>query len=269
MKIDGTIAIVTGASSGIGAAVAEDLARRGATVVVTARREAELETTAKACRRYNTDSVAMPADLSDADECARVVTGTQERFGRVDILINNAGVSLHRHALTTTPAAIEDVLRINFLAAVHTTMAALPSMTEQHQGSIINITSVAGYIPNPNESAYGASKAALHLWTHGLAVDLHDTGIHIGVLSPGPIDTEIWDKDETPSNYQGRKYPAAIVADGVARMINKELVHLTVPRRYGAITTIYTMPLLGRAIRQGLIRFEQTGNRRAPNSKPH
>ena len=154
-------------------------------------------------------------------------------------MINNAGISLHRHALRTTPADVERVMRVNFLSAVQITMAALPSMVERGQGSVVNITSVAGVIPNPRESAYGASKAALHLWSHGLAVDLHGTGVHVGVLSPGPIDTEIWDKDETPSNYHGRKYPPEIVADGVARMIDKEIVQLTVPRQFGAMGPLY------------------------------
>lgn len=262
MKIKGSVALVTGASSGIGAAVAIDLARRGATVAVVARRQTELEAVAERCREHTAGSFAVVGDLARAADCERLVATARERLGSIGIVVNNAGISLHRHALHTTPADVERVMQVNFLAAVHTTMAALPGMVEEGRGSVVNVTSVAGYIPNPNESAYGASKAALHLWSHGLGVDLHGTGVHVGVLSPGPIDTEIWGKDEAPSSYQGRKYPPQVVADGVARMIERDIVQLTVPRRFGAVGPLYALPLVGRAVRRGLIRFEQAGERR-------
>lgn len=257
MRIGGRVALITGASSGIGEAVAVDLARRGATVVVTARREAELEATAEACRKFAPDSFAVVGDVSSRDDCGRVVRAAQERLGGVDIVVNNAGVSCHKHAADTTVDDVERVMAVNFLGAVSTTMAALPGMLKRGEGSIVSVTSVAGYIPNPKESAYGASKAALSLWTHGLAVDLHGTGVHAGVVSPGPIETEIWDKDETPSSYSGPKFPPRIVADAVARVIDKEIVHLTVPRRYGAVGILYAIPVLGRAVRRGLVRFEE------------
>lgn len=259
MRIAGKVALVTGASSGIGEAVAVDLARRGATVVVTARRATELEATALACRRHAVGSFSVVGDVSDREHSERAVKEATERLGRLDIVINNAGVSLRKHAIDTTADEIERVMAVNFLGAVYTTTAALPGMLDRGAGSIVNITSVAGYIPNPKESAYGASKAALSLWSHGLSVDLHGTGVHVGVLSPGPIDTEIWEKDEVPATYDGRKYPPQVVADGVARMIEKELRHLTVPRRYGAVGIMYALPGLGRAVRRGLIRYEEKG----------
>lgn len=263
MQINGSVALVTGASSGIGAATAVALARRGATVVVTARREAELEATAERCRLHAPDSASITGDLGLAGEGQRIVDAIVDKLGRVDLVVNNAGISMHRHALGTSATDVEHVMRINFLSAVQTTMAAVPGMVERKRGSIVNITSVAGYIPNPSESAYGASKAALNLWSHGLAVDLYGTGVHVGVLSPGPIDTPIWEMDETPSSYHGKKYPPEIVAEGVAKMVEKELVHLTVPRRYGAVGPMYTLPLIGRQVRKGLIGFERKGKKQA------
>lgn len=257
MKIAGTVALVTGASSGIGAATAVELARRGATVVVTARREAELAVTANLCQAHTAASFAITGDLGLAGEGERLVAAAAERLGRVDIVVNNAGISLHRHALGTSAADVEHVMRINFLSAVQTTMAALPGMVERKRGSVVNITSVAGYIPNPSESAYGASKAALNLWSHGLSVDLHGTGVHVGVISPGPIDTPIWEFDETPSSYKGKKYAPEVVAAGVAKMIEHETVHATVPRRFGAVGPMYMIPGLGRMVRRGLISFER------------
>lgn len=262
MRIDGSVALVTGASSGIGAAIALGLARRGATVVGAARRERELEATMDGCRRHCPASFAVVADLAEDGAAERIVAATEERLGRVDIVVNNAGITLHRHALATAADDVERVLQVNFLAAVRTATAALPGMVDRGRGSIVNVTSVAGTIPNPRESAYGASKAALHLWSHGVAVDLAGTGVHVGTLSPGPIDTPIWDFDETASSYRGRKYPPRMVADAAAVMIERELVQATVPRRFGAVGALYALPLVNRIVRRGLVDFERRGERR-------
>jgi short-subunit dehydrogenase len=252
MKIEGAVAVVTGASSGIGAATALELSRRGATVVVTARRVDELERTAEACRAFAPSSLAVAADLAMPGEGERVVSRAVAALGRVDIVVNNAGISLHRSGLETTAAEVEQLMQVNFLSAVRTTMAALPGMVERGRGSVVNVTSVAGYLPNPRESAYGASKAALSRWSHGLAIDLHGAGVHVGVLSPGPIDTPIWDTD-----YRGRKYPPELVARAIATMIDKGIAHMTVPRRYGAVGAMYGLPLVGRVMRRGILSYER------------
>ena len=258
MKISGRTAVVTGASSGIGAAVARDLAGRGARVVAVARRTDRLTEVVDACRASSPESVAHVADVGEPDECRKVVDRTLERFGTLDILVNNAGASIHRHAARTLPKDIARLFDVNFFGPVHLTMAALPGMLDRASGSVVNVTSVAGYVPNPGESAYGASKAALSRWSHGLAVDLHGTGVHVGTLSPGPIDTEIWSLDEELT-YHGKLYPPSVVAKSVARMIEREQVHATAPRQYGAVGAVY--PMLGRVMRWGMRRFEERAQR--------
>ncbi len=271
VKIRGAVAIVTGASSGIGAATAEELAKRGATVVAVARRVELLEQTVERCRRHTKASRACPMDITDRAACEELVADTVRDLGRVGIVVNNAGISLRRHAAKSSVDEIEQVMNVNFYGAVYVTMAALPGMLQHRVGSIVNVTSVAGYIPNPHESAYGASKAALSLWSHGLAVDLADSGVHVGVLSPGPIDTEIWNKDEEEAAYDGKLYPPSIVADGIAKMIETGKVHATVPRQYGLVGAFY--PLVGGLMRRGLVSFqrraEQKGRaaERPPRSK--
>jgi short-subunit dehydrogenase len=258
--ISGSVAVVTGASSGIGKAVAIDLARRGATVAGVARREAELAATLEECRRHAPTSIHQTADLSSRRGCEAAMSSILARLGRVDILVNNAGISIRKPAVLTTVEDVERVMAINFFAAVYLTMAALPGMLERRRGSVVNVTSVAGYLPNPKEAAYGASKAALSLWSHGLNVDLHGTGIHVGVVSPGPIATEIWEKDEFAASYTGKLYPPAVVAEAVARVIERRLAHVTVPRRFGIPPILY--PMLGRPMRWGLRRYDQRPVRR-------
>ena len=256
----GRVAIVTGASSGIGAATARDLAQRGARIVGVARRADRLAATIDACRAHTPDSFAHAADVASRQQCGEAVKVAEEHFGRVDILVNNAGISNHKSVVRTEVDEIERLMQVNFFGAVYLTMAVLPGMLERHDGTIVNITSVAGYIPNPGEAAYGASKAALSRWSHGLAMDLYGTGVHVGVLSPGPIDTEIWGLDEEQS-YSGKLYPPDVVANGVATMVERGLTHLTVPRRYGAVGALY--PLLGRPMRWGMRRYDEGAQRQS------
>ena len=252
MEIAGRVAVVTGASSGIGATVATDLARRGATVAAVARRKDKLDEVVEGCRQYAAASIAVPADVSSRAECERVIREVQDRFGRVDIIVNNAGISIHRNAARTTADDVERLMAVNFFAPVYLTTAALPGMLDRQQGAVVNITSVAGYVPNPGEAAYGAAKAALSLWTHGLAVDLHGSGVQLTVVSPGPIDTEIWSLDEELS-YDGKLYPPQVVADAVAAAVENGWVHRTVPRRYGLVGALY--PVLGRPLRWAMLKY--------------
>ena len=259
-RIGGTVAVVTGASSGIGKAVAIELARRGATVVGVARRQAELRVTLDECRRHAPDSTDFVADLSSRNGCEAAAAAILARLGRVDILVNNAGISIRKPAILTTVDDVERVMAVNFFAAVYLTMAVLPGMLERRRGSVVNITSVAGYLPNPKESAYGASKAALSLWSHGLNVELHGTGVHVGVVSPGPIATEIWEKDEFAASYRGMRNSPTVVAAAVVKILERRGAHMTVPRRFGLPPILYS--ILGRPMRWGLRRYDQRAQRR-------
>jgi NAD(P)-dependent dehydrogenase (short-subunit alcohol dehydrogenase family) len=258
VQIKGSIAIVTGASSGIGAATALRLAEKGATVVGVARREDRLADTIAACRRHTEGSVAHAGDVSSRAFAAEVVAAATARFGRADILVNNAGISPGEDPVHRAADDVEAVMGVNFFGAIYLADAVLPGMIARGHGSIVNVTSVAGYVPTPDEPAYGASKAALSRWSHGLAIALHDAGVHVGVLSPGPIDTEIW--EHTSNEYHGKLFPATVVADGIVRMIEKRLVHLTVPRRFGAVGAVY--PLVGRPLRWGLRRYAAAETKR-------
>lgn len=244
MRVAGSVAVVTGASSGIGEATAEALARKGAKVVVVARRRDRLELLVERLRVHGSNGLAVAADLKDHDTPAEVVRRTKQAFGDIDILVNNAGIALHKNSADCTVEEIEEVVDVNFLSAVRMTMAVLPSMLERRRGSVVSITSVAGYLPNPGEAAYSAVKSALGMWTDGLSVDLPKSGVHFGVVSPGPIDTEIWQKGAINAPYADpshKKYPPSVVANAVVKVIEKELSLRTAPRHYGIPGAMYPM----------------------------
>src|SRR5437763_2113032 len=188
MRIRDSVAVVTGASSGIGAATAHALAERGATVIAVARRKDRLDETIEHCRRFTSASMARPGDVADRAFAEDVIRDAHEHFGRVDILVNNAGISPGEKVTERAVDDAREIMAVNFFGAVHFAGAALPGMLERGAGSIVNVTSVSGYVPAPGEPAYGASTAALSRWSHGLLPDVHGTGVHVGVLSPGPID---------------------------------------------------------------------------------
>ena len=186
MKLtEGTTALVTGASSGIGAELAKALAARKVTVGLVARRKDRLEQVLEECVATAPDSRIWAADLGDLDVAERVALEAWDAFGHVDILVNNAGIPKRRHVSELTYDEVEEVMRVNFFSPTKMSLALLPRMLERGQGSIVNVSSVAGRLGNPRESAYCASKFALCGWSEAMNVDLWDTPIEIRLINPG------------------------------------------------------------------------------------
>lgn len=257
MDYRGKIVIVTGASSGIGHAAARAFAIRGAVVVAVARREALLQRLIADCRAASPESWYLAGDLGDRATAERVVDETVARHGRVDVLINNAAISKHKHTFHTSADEAELVMRVNFLSCVWTTYAAIPVMLRQGGGAIINISSVAARVPPPREGLYAASKAAMNAFTEGLWNDLAGSNIHAGIINPGPIDTEIWQKEDEPAAYDGKKYPPEIVSDGIFEAIEKRIYEMTVPKRSAQLIAARVLRLLlPSVLRKGMARME-------------
>jgi len=253
----GRIVLVTGASSGIGRATAHAWAHRGATVVVVARREALLESLVAECRATAPASFHLAGDLGDRTFAERVVTMTIERCGRLDVLVNNAALSKHKHALAVSAAEVEEVMRVNFLSAVWTTLAALPHFVARRAGSVVNVSSFAAKVTPAREGTYAASKAAMNAFSEGLWHDLAGSGVHVAIVNPGPIDTEIWDKTDEPTAYRGRKYPATLVADAIVDAVERRRFEVTVPARHPMLVTARATRLLAPGLyRAGMARMD-------------
>ncbi len=230
MNYRGKVVVVTGASSGIGYDTAREFARRGSTVVGVARREDLLKRLVSECRGNSPASSYLCGDLGERSFAERVVDDSVATHGRIDVLVNNAGIPSHKQIYDVTADDVERLMRVNFLSGVWTTLAAIPHMLVQGGGTIVNVSSMSAKVAPPRETAYTASKCAMEGFTAGLWNDLAGSNIHVALVVPGPIDTEIWDKDETPSGYKGRRHPPRIVTAAILEAIEKRRHEIIVPK---------------------------------------
>ncbi len=243
--LDGAKVLVTGASSGIGAALAPMLAARGATVGIAARRTDRLTDVLEACRLRGRgaadgggDGAGAAAgghrmwtvDLSGPNAAARLATEALDAFGHLDAVVNNAGRPMRRSVRRLSVDDVDEVMRTNFLSPVALSLTVLPRMLERDAGVLLNVSSLAGRLGVANEAAYAASKFALSGWSEAMALDLWSTGVDVRLVLPGAIATEIWDQpgNDRPA-YDGPFEPAETVAEGICDALVSEGFERYVP----------------------------------------
>src|SRR3954447_5321442 len=233
MDLQGASVLLTGASSGIGAATARLLAERGAVLGLVARRGDRLDEVLADCRRHSPDSRRWVADLSDLAVAEGVVRDALDAWGSIDGLLNNAGAPKRRNVRDLTAAEVEDIMRINFFSPVRMMLAALPSMQERGRGMVVNVGSMAGRIGVPTEAAYSASKFALGGWSEACALDLAGSGVEIRLVSPGAFATEIWDQPGSDhAFYDGPKAPPEDCAEAIIAAIEGDSFETYAPAGY-------------------------------------
>ena len=180
--------VITGGSEGVGAAAARKFAEAGANLMLVARGKKKLEAIAEELRdKTKVEVFAM--DVSDAEACADLFKKAQFEFGRVDVLVNNAGLHTRGPAESVDAADMGKMVDVNLRAPIILTRLALPYLREAGGGAIINVGSLAGRTPVPNSATYAATKAGLRSFTYSLYEELRGSGIKVAVVSPGPIDT--------------------------------------------------------------------------------
>ncbi|RZK81268.1 MAG: SDR family oxidoreductase [Pedobacter sp.] len=185
MDFKNKVIIITGASSGIGKACAEEFAKRGAKLVLAARQYVTLcEITADLEKRFNIQSVAVQADVSKEEDCAHIVQQAMTTFGKIDILINNAGLSMRALFKDADLTVLKNLMDVNFWGTVYCTKYALPEILKA-KGSVVGVSSIAGYRGLPGRTGYSASKFAMNGFMESLRTELLKTGVHVMVACPG------------------------------------------------------------------------------------
>lgn len=181
---------ITGASSGIGEALAKQLASQGATLILSARDEAQLERVRSECENSK-DHLVLPVDLTDPSWVERAALRALAHRGHIDLLVNNAGMSNRGYALQTKLEVDRKVMELNYFGTIAVTKAILPSMLERKQGRIVVVSSVLGKLGFPGRTAYAASKHALHGFFDGLRAEVAPQGVGVTIVCPGYVKTEM------------------------------------------------------------------------------
>jgi len=197
----GSIAFVTGAAGGIGAETAAILAGAGAAVAVADRNEAGVRAVVARIERSGGRALAIPLDVTDTAAVEDAVAAARRAFGRIDLLVNAAGVYGTGAAETLTDAEIARVMEVNFGGVVRTCRAVLPEMIERRAGSIVNMSSLHALNGQIRAAHYAASKAAVLGWTRSLAREYGAIGIRVNAVAPGPIDTAFWRGSMSEAEY--------------------------------------------------------------------
>lgn len=219
MELAGAVVVITGASMGLGRALARELAAARSSLVLTARGEEALRAVAS-----ETGAVAVPGDVSDPSHRRRVIETVLDRFGRLDVLVNNASFfgATPRPPLESYPLdAFDRVFRTNVLAPLALIQAALPHMRRVGRGIIVNVSSDAGVEAYPGWGGYGASKAALEHLSRTLAAELEEAGVRIYVVDPGDMNTRM-QQEAFPGEDVSDRLPPERSAPGIVRVLRDE-----------------------------------------------
>jgi NAD(P)-dependent dehydrogenase (short-subunit alcohol dehydrogenase family) len=240
-QLEGRIAIVTGASTGIGKAIAKEYSQEGAVSVAVARSPDKLGTLVQEIASAGGRAEAIAADVSIEADVQRVFSSVLQRYGRVDILVNNAGITSRLPTDELPLADWERVIAVNVTGAFLCAREALRAMKPRRSGRIINIGSVAAKAPRPDSIAYTTSKSALEGMTRSLAIDARDWGIGVSVLQPGNTRTELWTRRGALAEKEGIMDPrdVARVAVLIASLPNGTNL-------FEAIVHPIRMPWMGR-----------------------
>jgi NADP-dependent 3-hydroxy acid dehydrogenase YdfG len=227
MTLRNETAIVTGASSGIGAATASALARDGARVVLAARRCEELREQEQRIHAAGGETISVPTDVRDPNQVLRLVDAAEAAFGHVDILVNNAGVNWHHPLARTSVDDIRSLVDTNLLGAMWLTRAVLSGMLERRHGAIISVSSLSGRVAM--EPLYSATKYGLRGFSLALRRQLAGSGVSVSLVSPGNIRTDM------TRDVDGRLPEPSVVAEQICALVARPKRELVLPRRHYAI----------------------------------
>jgi len=219
----GKVALVTGASSGIGEATAIALAEAGAAVAIGARRRDRLDTLAGKLRDGGTQVLTLDLDVTDEQACSTAVARTREELGGLDVLVNNAGVMLLGTIVGADPEDWRRMIQTNVMGVMYMSHAAIEGMVEQGSGDIVNMSSVAGRVARSGAGVYNASKWAVNAFSESLRQEVTGRGVRIGLVEPGAVATELTDHITQPeakaASVEMYTSMRALQAEDIARAV--------------------------------------------------
>jgi len=243
--LHGKVVLITGGSSGIGRATALRLASFGARVAVASRTTQTLEEVVQQAKTLGVEALAVPTDVTDSAQCRHAVETVVARFGGLDVLLCSAGVSMRGMFADAKPAALEHIMRVNFFGTLYPTYFAVPHV-KRSRGSLVAISSLTGKRGTPSYAIYGASKFAVRGLYDSLRLELAIDGVHVGVVSPGFVDTPLrkhvldasgqpWPRPPAPPF---RVWPLEKCVDHVVRVIVKRKAHALLPAFVGPLLAL-------------------------------
>jgi short-subunit dehydrogenase len=252
------VAIITGASSGIGEATARRLAREGMCVTLAARRQDELERVAREIQANGGQTLVAPTDVRDRAAIQRMVQATLDQWGHVDVLVNNAGLGYSNRVVGLSPDQLREQVAVNLVAVIECAQAVLPAMMRQSSGHIINVASIAGLVGLPGSSVYSATKAAVIRFSESLRREVSRHGIYVTAFCPGFVATNFSPRLKQIA-ASGKRLPGimpvAYVADRIAWLIRHPRRRLIIPPGWGMLAAIaQTFPWLTDSV---LNRYDQ------------
>lgn len=238
------VIIITGASSGIGAATARRLARENVCLTLAARRADRLQGVASDVEKLGSEALIVPTDVTNRADIHHMVQATLDRWGRIDVLLNDAGISYDEPLVDLEPDKIRNEVQVNLIALIECTQAVLPVMLGQKSGHIINVASIEGLVATPGSSVYCATKFGVFGFSDSLRRQLRDSGIHVSAFCPGYTPSEITPR--LKAHVEGRPdaphhpglMPTNYVADQIARLIRHPRRMVILPRSWSVLVLV-------------------------------
>ncbi|QAY68433.1 SDR family NAD(P)-dependent oxidoreductase [Paenibacillus protaetiae] len=242
MLVKNKIVLISGASSGIGALTAQRLAARGAVPVLTGRSKQKLEQAAAA---ITGEKAVYTMDVTDMAQVEQTVQAVAARYGRIDILLNNAGFGYFESFMEASTQSFEDMMNTNYMGMVRLTKLVLPYMLEQKGGQIVNVASMAGKLATPKSTAYSASKHAVLGFTNALRMELKGSGVKVASVNPGPIDTPFFEQADPEGTYVKNIswfiMKPEVVADAIVRVMERHRDEVNLPKAAAAGMKLYQL----------------------------
>jgi NAD(P)-dependent dehydrogenase (short-subunit alcohol dehydrogenase family) len=241
--LHGKVALITGGSSGIGRATALRLASFGVRVAVAARTAQNLDEVVQQAKTFGVEALAVPTDVTDLHQCRHAVETAVAHFGRLDVLLCSAGVSMRGMFADAEPAALEQVMQVNFFGTLYPTYFAVPHVKRSH-GSLVAISSLTGKRGTPSYAIYGASKFAVRGLYDSLRLELACDGVHVGVVSPGFVETPLRGRVLDASGRPWPRPPAPPFRIWPVEKCVDRIVRVIVKRKSQALLPAFVGPLL-------------------------